>query len=510
MHVLGRGAAVAAAGALLIAALASMIVGATALAARATTATVAGTTTTSTTSTTSTKSTTTSTTSTTSTTASPTTTASTTTAVAPTLSLHASATQVVGGRPVTLSGTVTGAPPGGLVGLYESPYPFTAATLVKTTRTGAGGAFSFTVFPDRNTRYRALLIGTPAGALAGVDVSPRTVTKVQATMFGRARIRILVFHPKDLRWGGARARWLFATGRHGRFGNGQTTRTKRLSQYVTLLSTTVALPAGGYRWRSCFHAPGEEAMLSPHRPPGCSGQGYQGSGHLPTGFPGPHAIVRAASYLRGRSGRTAFAVVDSEGRMSGLHVHWTFVSASVVKAMLLVAYLRRLDQRGQHHVDSYSDSFLYPMINVSDNSAATTTWSIVGDGGLYAVAHAAGMTDFSISGIWANAQISAADQAKFFFEMDSLLPREFVGYARNLLSTIAGYESWGIPTVTRPRGYRVFFKGGWRGTGLGQLVHQVARLEGHRRTFSIAILTDGDPSMGYGIDTIQGVTRTLL
>ena len=94
--------------------------------------------------------------------------------------------------------------------------------------------------------------------------------------------------------------------------------------------------------------------------------------------------------------------------------------------------------------------------------------------------------------------------------MDSLIPHEFVGYARCLLSTIADYESWGIPAVARPRGYAVFFKGGWRGTSLGQLVHQVGRLEGHQRTFSMAVMTDGDPSMGYGIETIQGVTARLL
>ena len=64
--------------------------------------------------------------------------------------------------------------------------------------------------------------------------------------------------------------------------------------------------------------------------------------------------------------------------------------------MLLVAYLRRLDAMGQHYVDSYSNSFLYPMINVSDNDAATQCWSIVGDSGLYAVAQAAGMTHFSV------------------------------------------------------------------------------------------------------------------
>ena len=251
-------------------------------------------------------------------------------------------------------------------------------------------------------------------------------------------------------------------------------------------------------------------MLNPRRPPACRGRAYHGGGSLPVGFPSPPAVARAAAYLSGRIGRTAFAVVDSEGRMSGVHVHWTFPTASVVKAMLLVAYLRRLDAMGQHHIDSFSNSFLYPMIHVSDNNAATQCWSIVGESGVYAVARAAGMTDFSIFGFWANAQISAADQARFFFEMDSLIPREFVGYARFLLSSIAGYESWGIPAVAGPQGYEVFFKGGWRGTGLGQLVHQVARLEGHGRRFAIAVMTDGDPTMQYGIETIQGVTAALL
>jgi hypothetical protein len=120
------------------------------------------------------------------------------------------------------------------------------------------------------------------------------------------------------------------------------------------------------------------------------------------------------------------------------------------------------------------------------------------------------MVDFSVTTDWGSAILSAYDQAKFFFEMDSLIPHEFVGYARYLLSTIAGYESWGVPAVARPRRYTVFFKGGWRPTGLGQLVHQVARLEGHHRRFSIAVMTDGDPSMGYGIGTIQGVTGALL
>ncbi|HUO73540.1 MAG TPA: hypothetical protein VMU39_22415, partial [Solirubrobacteraceae bacterium] len=137
-------------------------------------------------------------------------------------------------------------------------------------------------------------------------------------------------------------------------------------------------------------------------------------------------------------------------------------------------------------------------------------WSIVGDSGLYAVARAAGMTDFSVSGLWGTALLSPADQAHFFFIMDSLIPREFVGYARFLLSTIVSWQSWGVPVIARPLGYQTFFKDGSEPTGLGQLVHQIDRVEGHGRTFSIAVMTDGDPTMLYGEQTIQGLTQALL
>lgn len=426
------------------------------------------------------------------------------------ITLNVSPAQPLSGQQVRLSGTVVGAAPGAQIGLYASPWPYPPAVLVATTEAASDGSYSFTVSPDRTTRYRLLLMGTSSHAWTQVDVAGKTAIRVRDLPLGRARVAIILLHPRDLHWNGARVHWSFAHGWRGRFSSAPATRSRRLSPYATLLQTTVTLPAGHFRWRACFHAADEHALANPHRPPPCLGRGYSGRGWLPAGFPSPRAIARAIRFLRSRGGRTAFAVVDSEGRISGLHEHWTFVSASVVKAMLLVAYLRRLDAHGQRRVDSYSASFLYPMIHLSDNSAATQTWSIVGDSGLYGVARSARMTDFSIAGIWANAQISAADQARFFFSMDSLIPHEFVGYARFLLSTIAGYESWGIPAVARRRGYAVFFKGGWRGTGLGQLVHQVARLEGHRRAFSLAVMTDGDPSMDYGIGTIQGVTGSLL
>jgi hypothetical protein len=360
----------------------------------------------------------------------------------------------------------------------------------------------------------ALACANAAAAPVGELVSG----KVEFLPLGRARLSIVSRHSTDLRWGGRTISWYTGSGAKGPLRRVKTGRTSDIAPGVTRMATTVFLPkAGPFRYAACFSAPMQNALglgsshgpCGVHRFRGPASSPYVGTGVAPAGYPGPVAIAAATRYLDRRTGYTAFATVDSEGRMSGQHSHRTFVSASVVKAMLLVAYLRKL--AAEHRsVDPTSSALLDPMIHVSDNNAATAIWERVGDARLRALARRAGMTDFSIVGFWANAQISPADQARYFFEMESLIPNRFRHLARHLLSHIAAYESWGIPAVARPRGWTVFFKGGWRGTGRGQLVHQIARLQKPGQRVAIAVMTDGDPSMGYGIETIQGVTARLL
>lgn len=59
------------------------------------------------------------------------------------------------------------------------------------------------------------------------------------------------------------------------------------------------------------------------------------------------------------------------------------------------------------------------------------------------------------------------------------------------------------------REFQVFFKGGWLPEVEG-LVNQVGRLERPGIKFSLAVLSTHDPSMAYGEQTIEGVTRRLL
>jgi beta-lactamase class A len=236
---------------------------------------------------------------------------------------------------------------------------------------------------------------------------------------------------------------------------------------------------------------------------------YSGEGHgIPlSAYPAAGAIAAAGRYLDGRAGRTAFAVVDSTGHLHGLRIREHFETASVVKVMMLVAYLQMLS--AHHRGLSTSDrSLLYPMIHVSDNNAASAVLAIVGAPAVARVARQAGMQDYAPGvGWWAYTQTSAADQARFLFVLDRLIPPRFYPYARYLMSTIEPSQSWGFPPVARPR-WQVFFK-------TGQLPEQglfneVARLERGPTTFAAAVLTDGDPSMGYGQETIQGVAARLL
>lgn len=236
---------------------------------------------------------------------------------------------------------------------------------------------------------------------------------------------------------------------------------------------------------------------------------YQGEGHgIPVAaFPSADAIAAAKRFLDSRSGRTSFAVLDSRGRLDGLRLHEHFQTASVVKVMMLVAYLQMLDSqhRGLGGTDT---SLLYPMIHISDNNAASTVLAIVGGDALERVAHEAGMTDY-VPGVgwWAYTQTSAADQARFFFALERLIPPRFYGYARGLLSGIEPSQSWGIPPVARPR-WQVFFKTG----ALPEegVFNEIGRLERPGVTFTIAVFTSGEPSMAYGEQTIQGVAAALL
>jgi hypothetical protein len=218
-------------------------------------------------------------------------------------------------------------------------------------------------------------------------------------------------------------------------------------------------------------------------------------------------VRAAARWAAHRRGAVSFAVRTPYGAW-GRHRRRTYPSASVVKAMLLVAYLHRRDVR-HRRLKRSERRLLGPMIRRSDNHAASAIYARTGDGRLRALARRAHMRRFTPGGpVWGASRIDAADQARFFLHIDRLMPRRHRAYGMWLLAHVIRAQRWGVARE-RPPGWRLYFKGGW-GTGTGVTDHQVALLTRGGRRVSLAMLTYGSGSHVYGTRTLRGLARRLL
>jgi hypothetical protein len=231
-------------------------------------------------------------------------------------------------------------------------------------------------------------------------------------------------------------------------------------------------------------------------------------GHAQAGAPDWDANVsRARAYAETRAGVESFVLRDERGVRHGWRGRRIVHSASVLKAMLLVAYLRRPSVR--HRALTGSDrALLRPMIRWSDNGTASRIVSMLGAGPLSDLAARAGMDHFRLRSPWGHSEITARGQARFFRRIDGLMPRRHREYGMRLLNRIVPSQRWGIPPV-KPPGWTIHFKGGW-GSGTGLVTHQVALLLRGERRISLAILTTSNPSHAYGTDTIRGIAKRLL
>ncbi len=216
-----------------------------------------------------------------------------------------------------------------------------------------------------------------------------------------------------------------------------------------------------------------------------------------------HPHVRAAKkYIRSRDGDVSFAV-RTPGRFAGYRAHHATSSASVVKAMLMVAYLNQEEVRGRELEDG-DLALLDPMIRRSSNRAANQVYGIVGSDGLYRLARRVGMRNFTTMSVWGASQITAADQTKFFLRIERYVAARHRHTALRLLGSVVGYQRWGIAQV-RPQGWALYFKGGW--TPVVQ--NQVGLYRRGERRVAIAVLTYGSKSL-YGRETERGVALRLL
>jgi hypothetical protein len=217
--------------------------------------------------------------------------------------------------------------------------------------------------------------------------------------------------------------------------------------------------------------------------------------------------VEAAKRLAAdRRGKVGFALVDEQGELHSHNAGAHFESASVVKVMLMVAYLREARNRG---LNDHDRNLLAPMIKRSANAPASQIFLDVGAGALHKLARDAGMKGFSTGLTWGSSRIAPGSQARFLYELERYIPERHTDYALRLLADIVARQRWGIPPAV-PQGWHIRFKGGWAPEAAGWKINQVAQITNGDGRLALAVLTRGNPSQGYGHATIKGVAERLL
>ncbi len=199
--------------------------------------------------------------------------------------------------------------------------------------------------------------------------------------------------------------------------------------------------------------------------------------------------------------------VRTERRAWGHRATRGVPAASTLKAMLLVAYLRRPPVRARA-LRRADRALLGPMVRRSDNVTATRVRDLLGNARLARFARRAGMRRFRPHAIWGLSRVDADDLSTFMLRADRLVPPRHRAYAMTLLRTVVPSQRWGIARVA-PRGWRLYFKGGW-GSGTGLVDHQVALLTRGDERVAVAITTTANGSHAKGKRTLRGVASRLV
>jgi beta-lactamase class A len=218
--------------------------------------------------------------------------------------------------------------------------------------------------------------------------------------------------------------------------------------------------------------------------------------------------------LRGRVSAVAVGVDDpGRGLQCWLNRSAHFDSASVVKVTILAALLHKAQD--QHRYLTRTESALAEeMITESDNDAASDLWADVGRAGLQRFLDLARMTQTHLGAgpYWGLTQITAYDEVlllRLLRNRNLVLDTRSRDYVLDLMARVIPAQRWGVPAGA-PTSLTVHVKNGWLPLAThGWRIHSIGAFTGHGGGYSIVVLTQDNPTMDYGIDTIEAIAEAI-
>ncbi|MFB6670956.1 serine hydrolase [Streptomyces sp. NPDC056390] len=218
--------------------------------------------------------------------------------------------------------------------------------------------------------------------------------------------------------------------------------------------------------------------------------------------------------LASRKGTVAVGLHDrTTNTTCSLRATSSYDSASVVKVTVLATLLWDA-KKTNRYLTTREANLATAMITKSDNAATTSLWKQLGTTKVKGFLKAAGMTRTvpGSGGYWGLTQINVQDEQKLLSLVtakNSVLSDNSRAYILKLMGKVVPSQRWGTPAGA-PSSVAVHVKNGWlqRSTH-GWRVHSIGAFQGGGHDYTISVLTHGNSTMGYGVDTIQAVARVI-
>jgi Beta-lactamase enzyme family len=232
----------------------------------------------------------------------------------------------------------------------------------------------------------------------------------------------------------------------------------------------------------------------------------------------------AASYVGSRSGTVVAAVYDvAAGQMWTLGPQHPQAEASIVKLDILETLYA---QQGNGPALAGTDqSLAQQMMEDSDNAAATSLWNAVGGPKrIQSFNTAAGLTHtlpsscvicpgFAWPG-WGLTTTTPADQIALLRELiepSTLLTDAQRQNALEFMENVTPGQRWGVTGGVPPQA-TVALKNGWLPLNSARTdwqINSIGWVKGSGRNYLMAVLTTGNPTEQYGIDTTSRLSAMV-
>ncbi|MEU3750031.1 MULTISPECIES: serine hydrolase [Streptomyces] len=218
--------------------------------------------------------------------------------------------------------------------------------------------------------------------------------------------------------------------------------------------------------------------------------------------------------LATRTGTVAVGLRDrSTNTTCTLRATTSYDSASIVKVTVLATLLWDA-KKTNRYLTTRESNLATAMITKSDNAATTSLWNQLGVSKVKGFLAAAGMTRTvpGSGGYWGLTRINVTDEQRLLSLItarNSVLSDNSRAYILKLMGRVITSQRWGTPAGA-PSSVSKQVKNGWlQRSTRGWRVHSIGTFKGGGHDYTITVLTDGNSTMNYGVNTIQAVAKVI-